>query len=65
VISIVIPAYNEEKRIGKTLEAYGTFFEDKKKNKEIDNFEILIVINGTTDKTEEVVKTFSKKYKEI
>lgn len=65
MISVIIPAYNEEKRIGKTLAAYGEFFEQKKKRKEINDFEILIVINNTKDRTEEVVKTFSKKYKEI
>lgn len=65
MISIVIPAYNEEKRIGKILENYGTFFENKKKNKEISDFELVVVINNTTDKTEEVVKQFSKRYKEI
>ena len=65
MISIVIPSHNEEKRIRKTLEAYGKFFSDKKKKKEIKNFEILIVINNTKDRTEEVVKEFSKKYKEI
>jgi len=64
-VCIVIPAYNEEKRIGKILEKYGSFFEKKKKEKEIDNFEILVVINNTKDKTEEVVKFFQKKYKEI
>jgi len=65
MISIVVPAYNEEKRIGKMLETYGTFFSDKKKKKEIKDFEILIVINNTKDKTEEIVKKFSKKYREI
>jgi glycosyltransferase involved in cell wall biosynthesis len=65
MISIVIPAHNEEKRIGKTLETYGKFFSDKKKEKEIKDFEIIVVINNTQDKTEETVKEFSKKYKEI
>ena len=65
MISIVIPAYNEEKRIGKILENYGAFFEEKKKHKEISDFELLIVINNTTDNTEGVVKLFSKKYPEI
>jgi glycosyltransferase involved in cell wall biosynthesis len=51
MLSIIMPAYNEEKRIGKTLSVYSTFF----KNVPI-NYEILVVINGTTDRTVEVVK---------
>lgn len=65
MISIIIPSHNEEKRIRKTLETYWKFFSDKKRKKEIKDFEILIVINNTKDRTEEVVKEFSKKYKEI
>jgi len=60
-LSIVIPAYNEEKRISGTLEEYGRFFTDLKKNKILDS-EILIVINNTKDKTEEIVRKYSKKY---
>ena len=47
------------------LESYGSFFEEKRKNREINDFEILIAINGTTDRTEDVVKLFSKKYSRI
>ena len=65
MISIVIPSHNEEKRIRRTLETYGNFFSDKKKNRKIRNFEILVVINNTKDRTEEVIKEFSKKYPEI
>jgi glycosyltransferase involved in cell wall biosynthesis len=65
MISIVIPAHNEEKRIRRMLEGYGKFFSEKKKKKEIKNFEILIVINNTKDKTENIVKEFSRKYKEL
>lgn len=65
MISIIIPAHNEEKRIGKTLENYAKFFRNKKKKKEIKNFEIIVVINNTQDKTEKVVKDFKKKYSEI
>ena len=64
-VSIIIPAHNEEKRIGKTLENYSKYLKEKKKKKIIGDFKILIVINNTTDKTEEVVKNYSKKYKEI
>ena len=63
-ISIIIPSYNEERRIGRTLKAYSEFFEDLRKKKEAD-YEILVVINNTTDKTEEIVKDFRKKNKRI
>ena len=47
-VSIVIPAYNEEKRIGRTLEDYSDYFENVRKKEKID-YEILVVINNTTD----------------
>ena len=59
--AIIMPAYNEEKRIGRTLEDYGKFFSDLKK-KDILDSEIIIVINNTTDRTEEIVREYSKKY---
>jgi glycosyltransferase involved in cell wall biosynthesis len=62
--SLIIPAHNEETRIRKTLEEYGNFFRNKKIKKEID-FEIIVVINNTQDKTENIVREFSKKYPEI
>lgn len=63
-VSIVMPAYNEEKRIGRTLEVYSSFFEKIRKKENLD-YEILVVINNTKDRTEEVVKSFSKKNKRI
>jgi glycosyltransferase involved in cell wall biosynthesis len=57
-VAIIIPAYNEEKRIGRTLEEYGKYF----KNQDV---EILVVINNTTDKTEEIVRIVANKYKKI
>ncbi|MBS3091162.1 glycosyltransferase [Candidatus Pacearchaeota archaeon] len=63
-VSIIVPAYNEEKRIGHTLELYSPYFEFLNKIGEID-YEILIVINNTTDRTLEIVKSYAKKNKNI
>src|SRR3989344_8625015 len=60
-LSIIIPAYNEEKRISKTLEDYSVFCKRLYKN----NFEIIVILNGCRDKTIEVVKPIAKKYKQI
>ncbi len=65
MIAIIIPAHNEEKRIGETLDRYGKYFENLKKKKEIDDFEIIVVINNTHDRTEDVVKPFCKRFPEI
>jgi glycosyltransferase involved in cell wall biosynthesis len=57
MISIIIPAHNEEKRIGATLEAYGKFFHYVK-----EDVELVVVINNTQDKTEEVVKEYQERF---
>ncbi len=62
--SIIIPAYNEEKRIGKTLEAYSNFFENRRKEGKID-YEIIVSINNTTDRTKEIVISYNKRNKRI
>jgi dolichyl-phosphate beta-glucosyltransferase len=59
-ISIVIPAYNEEKRIGKTLKKVYEYFKEKKIE-----FEIIVVDDGSNDKTVEIVENFSFDKKEI
>ena len=65
MLCIVIPAYNEEKRIGNTLERYGKFFQNLKKQGKIKDFELLIVLNGCKDNTLDVVKKFQETFKEI
>lgn len=60
-LSIIIPTYNEEKRIEKTLNNYYNFFLKKM----VRDFEILIVLNGCKDKTREIVESFSKGKKQI
>lgn len=55
-VSIVIPAYNEEKRIKGTLEAYHSFFLKKKIG-----FELVVVANNCKDRTASIVKEFAQK----
>ncbi len=58
-ISIVVPAHNEERRIGKTLSHYSSYFENLRRNNVLD-YEIIIVINNTKDGTEKIVKDHKK-----
>src|SRR5438093_534822 len=61
-ISLIIPAYNEEKRIKSTLETYYSYFSNLQQQ-EIISFQIIVVLNGCTDNTlavtQEVKKTAS------
>ena len=63
-ISIIIPAYNEEKRIKETLNSNLKFFKNLKKRKILD-FEMIVAVNGSKDRTIEIVKGFAKKNKEL
>ena len=60
-LSIVIPAYNEEKRIRKTLIKYHNHFSEKYG----DDFEMIIVTDGCKDKTPDIVREFSQKFQNI
>ncbi|MEI6090163.1 MAG: dolichyl-phosphate beta-glucosyltransferase [bacterium] len=51
--SLIIPAYNEETRLKGTLETAIKYL-----NSNYSNFEILVVDDGSTDKTCEVVRAF-------
>ncbi len=64
MLSIIMPAHNEEKRIGPTLEAYVNFFSEKKKIENI-NYEIIVVNNASKDDTSGVIKQYAKKFKKI
>lgn len=59
-ISIVIPAYNEEKRLGKTLKKVYEYFKNRG-----DTFEIIVVDDGSKDGTVNVVKTFAIDHPEV
>jgi dolichyl-phosphate beta-glucosyltransferase len=53
-ISVVIPAYNEEKRIGKTLDYWASFL----KNSDLNCREIIIVDDGSKDRTSEIAASY-------
>ncbi len=56
-LSIVIPAYNEEQRIGRTLEKIIEYIKKRKLRAEI-----IIVDDGSTDATSSVVQSVQKKH---
>lgn len=59
-LSIVIPAYNEEKRIEETLEKILNYL--KTKNYQ---YEIIVVDDGSSDNTVKVLETIAKENKNI
>ncbi|MEN7982575.1 MAG: glycosyltransferase family 2 protein [Nanoarchaeota archaeon] len=50
--SVIIPAYNEENYIGKCLESLG--------KQSFKDFEIIIIDDGSTDKTREIIRKYKK-----
>ena len=54
-ISVVVPAYDEEKRIGKTLEIILKYLKSRKYN-----FEMIVINDGSKDNTKKVVEKFKK-----
>ncbi len=59
LISVVIPAYNEESRIGSMLSEYCEYF-----LKNFKDFEFVLIINGN-DKTLDIVREFAKTFPQI
>jgi len=57
-LSVIIPAYNEEKRLSKTLEEINGYLV-----KQNYDYEILVVDNGSTDNTAEIVRNLENKIK--
>lgn len=58
---LLIPAYNEETRIGPVLLQYGEYFRKNYRGQ----FEIVVVLNGCRDNTLGVVEAASAQYPEI
>lgn len=50
-VSVNIPCFNSEKYITETLQSV--------LNQSFEDFEVILVNDGSTDRTEEIIKTFS------
>ena len=59
-LSIVIPAYNEERRLPGTLEQVFAFLQEQSYTSEV-----LVVENGSSDHTFEIAQKFAKRYEEL
>lgn len=59
-ISVIVPAYNEEKRLQSTLPHLW-----RSLKRRFNNFEILIVDDGSKDKTSALISRFSDEYPEV
>src|SRR3989344_2196531 len=59
-LSIIVPAYNEENRIERTIEDYVDYFKNT-----IKNFEILIIVNGSRDNTYAIANELARRYEQI
>ncbi|MGD8405770.1 MAG: glycosyltransferase family 2 protein [Anaerolineales bacterium] len=59
-LSIIIPAYNEERRLPRTLEQIFTFLDEQSYTAEV-----LIVENGSNDRTLEIAQKFAEQRKRL
>ena len=57
ILSIIIPVYNEENGIAKTINRIFSIRQGLP-NINIDDLELIVVDDGSTDKTTEIVSTF-------
>jgi glycosyltransferase involved in cell wall biosynthesis len=60
-LSIIIPAYNEEARLGRMLDQYLPFFDERYAG----CYEILVVVNGSRDRTENVVREYARVHEPV
>jgi len=60
-LTIIVPACNEEKRIGRMLDAYLSHFAERYDR----DVEILVVVNGSTDDTVGILATYEARYSQL
>jgi glycosyltransferase involved in cell wall biosynthesis len=60
-LSIVVPAYNEEARLGPMVQTYLEFFSERYG----EDLEFIIVVNGSVDRTPEIAREFASKWSQV
>ncbi|MBI2411568.1 MAG: glycosyltransferase family 2 protein [Candidatus Kerfeldbacteria bacterium] len=60
-LTIIIPAYNEEQRIGAMLQKYAEYYEQRY----VGRYTLLVVLNGCHDGTERVVQEYQQRYSAV
>ncbi|XP_040037948.1 dolichyl-phosphate beta-glucosyltransferase [Gasterosteus aculeatus] len=61
-LSVVIPAYNEELRMPVMLDEATEYLENRQKQQPSFTYEVIVVDDGSKDKTTEVALRYSRKY---
>ena len=64
-LSVIVPAYNEESRIGETLERIARYLDSRKTARRGFDYEIIVVDDGSTDRTAESVRSMMRARAEI
>lgn len=61
-LSVIVPAYNEENRLPVMLDECFDYLESRSKNKNNFTYEVIVVNDGSSDKTTEVALSYARKY---